>query len=152
MIEIRGERPPQNTGAPHTNTSPPPLPPISLRHLDHITHYSRKDATQSQGVSVGLSLRNQFWGSGPIGDNDRWYHHIQETYLSLSPPLYAGSKPFLAGSEPVPARSEVLPALKPFLSPLKPSSSPMELMPYHYQIIINSITMKLVRQSEPLIM
>ena len=57
-------------------------------------------------------------GSGPVGDDDLWHHHIGRfspfffSFLFPSPPwgLPAGSEVLPAGSEVLPAGSEVLPA------------------------------------------
>ena len=65
------------------------------------------------------SFACSFFGSGPVGDDDLWYHHIPVTlhyffsFLFLRfPPwgLSAGSEALPAGSEAIPAGSEAHPA------------------------------------------
>ena len=75
-------------------------------------------------AGIGLILAPSLLGSGPVGDDNLWYHHIPGTLNSLSfflvlpwvlPPgseaLPAGFRAFPAGSEALLAGSKALPAV-----------------------------------------
>ena len=86
------------------------------------THFGNlKCAQQGKGTADHYWPWTVFLGSGPVGDDDLWYHHIPGTLrsvclsLSLSvsvPPwgLPAGSETLPAGFGALPAGSRALPA------------------------------------------
>ena len=85
----------------------------------------------------GPSVRNLFLGSGPVGGDGFWYHHIPGILFFLFLSLSAGSEAFPAGSKALSPSSEALPAgleahpalIRSYLSPrpsqLAPSPTTM---------------------------
>ena len=80
-----------------------------------------------------LLAHASFFGSGPVGDDDPWFHHIKGTLrsdcLSVSVCLYL--KPFLLAPEPAPRPSR--PTLSTMQPPSQQALSPFQLATSPYQ-------------------
>ena len=97
---------------------------VATQHsLDHklrvnIQNARRRKCPENSEVFSSISkefVRNQlsFLGSGPVGDDDLWYHLIPGTLYSSVPPtgdLLPGSEALPACFGALPAGSEGLPA------------------------------------------